>query len=121
VGEGTKVRRQYYDKVSVPNVVGLDYDAACQQVKSAGLGCNRFDAGSAQNRGRVNEVVGQAPAGGSPASVGETIDIEALNGIGKVPNVIGMDLGQAHAAIEAAGTRPRRGTALLTGPATTRP
>jgi beta-lactam-binding protein with PASTA domain len=104
VGEGTKVRLQYYDTVRVPNVVRLDYDVACQQVQSAGLRCNRLDAGTAQNTGRrVNEVVDQSPAGGSLAGLGATIDLKTLNGIGKVPNVVGLDIGQARTEVERAG------------------
>ncbi len=87
-------------KMRVPNVVGLrhDGDAVGKRLAVAGLklGGVTFAAGE------VGVVLSQKPAPRALADRGSAVDI-VVGRKGRVPNVVGMTLGRASAAIRKAG------------------
>ena len=87
----------------VPNVVGMSAADAAAAIQAAGFSVD----GSAEGT-----VVDQSPDAGVALEPGDTVSIKtdaAENRLAEVPNVIGMDAGDAGAAIEAAGLSPDGG------------
>jgi membrane peptidoglycan carboxypeptidase len=88
---------------TVPDVTGLDREAAVSQLDAAGFNAAVTEVESLEPRGIV---VGQIPAGGSTADLGITVRLEVSNGKPPrtaVPNVVGMTADEARSAIEEAG------------------
>ena len=92
-------------QVAVPSVVGESLDAAIAAIEDAG-----FAAGSPvfENADRPeNTVIAQDPAGGSLQRPGTTIVLTVSRGPAQVPvpDVEGLDLASARAALQADGFR----------------
>ena len=88
---------------TVPDVTGLDREAAVTQLDAAGFNAAVTEVESLEPAG---VVVRQIPAGGSTADLGITVRLEVSNGKPPrttVPNVIGMSGDAARSAIEDAG------------------
>jgi len=92
-------------QVSVPSVIGESLDAAVAEIEDAG-----FTAGSPvfENSDKPeNTVIAQDPAGGSLERPGTTIVLTVSKGPAQVtvPDVEGLDLATARAALRAEGFR----------------
>ncbi len=83
VDEGTNVtlavslgppRETVAESVSVPNVVGLDENAAAAELSAAGLGVTRSEETTTDERAD-GTVVGQSPPGGADVDEGTTVTI----------------------------------------------
>jgi serine/threonine-protein kinase len=109
VVEGTRVRINVSTgprPVEVPNVVGLPYDQAASELRSAGFGVSRADVDSDLARGIV---VDQDPAGGSSGSRGTTVRLSVSRGptTQAVPDVTNQDVGVARVTLQNNGFRVR--------------
>lgn len=88
---------------TVPNVVGLMQQAAQNKLATAGFQVSVRTVHDAAPKGTV---VGQIPGGGAPASLGTIVTIDVSDGVpalSDVPEVVGLSVDQARAAIEQAG------------------
>jgi membrane peptidoglycan carboxypeptidase len=88
---------------TVPDVTGLDREAAVAQLEDAGFNAAVTEVESLEPKGIV---VAQTPAGGSTADLGISVRLEVSNGKPprtEVPGVIGMGEDPAVAALEDAG------------------
>lgn len=92
------------DDVVVPDVMGVNYDAAAQQLSAAGLraspGESRFHVSAP-----VQTVIGQSPPAGSREMRGTRVVLTVSGGQrrGRVPVVTGMTREDATRAIRGAG------------------
>ena len=86
--------------VSVPYVVGQQYDAAAAQLQSAGFAVGRKNVESQQPKG---QVVAQEPSG--TAAPGSTITLSVSKGPKQtqVPDVTNQDEASAKATLQSAG------------------
>lgn len=88
----------------VPNVIGMVYEDAEQELIRAGF---RAERGETRNHAAspVGTVLEQNPAPGERELAGETITLVVSGGqrAGTVPNVVGMPRADAEIAIEGAG------------------
>jgi len=87
------------DTVQVPNLIGLDRDAAIQIVNEANLSVGTVTERSSPTR--PGTVIGQTPESYARAPVGTTVDliVSKVNKT-KVPNLIGIELENALKLIE---------------------
>ena len=88
---------------SVPDVTGLDREAAVAQLEAAGFNAAVTEVDSLEPRGTV---VAQSPAGGSTADLGISVRLEVSNGKPpktEVPGVIGLGEDEAVVTLEGAG------------------
>ena len=92
--------------VTVPNVIGLPYDQAANELQSAGFAVARIDVDSELAAGIV---VDQDPNGGSEGSRGSTVTLSVSKGpvTSAVPDVTTQDVSIAQTTLEAAGFRTR--------------
>jgi eukaryotic-like serine/threonine-protein kinase len=109
VVEGTRVQINVSTgprPISVPNVVGLPYDEAASELRSAGFGVSRTDVESDQPAG---VVVNQSPGSGSSADRGTTVQLSVSTGPSTtmVPDVTGQDVSVARATLQNSGFRVR--------------
>ena len=109
VVEGTQVRINVSKgpkPVTIPNVIGLPYDQAANELQRAGFGVSRIDVDSELATGIV---VDQEPSGGSEGSKGSTVTLSVSKGpvTAAVPDVTTQDVGIAQTTLEAAGFRSR--------------
>jgi serine/threonine-protein kinase len=109
VVEGTQVRINVSKgprPVTVPNVIGLPYDQAANELQSAGFAIARIDVDSELAAGIV---VDQDPNGGSEGSKGSTVTLSVSKGpvTSAVPDVTTQDVSIAQTTLEAAGFRTR--------------
>ncbi|MFY0409805.1 Stk1 family PASTA domain-containing Ser/Thr kinase [Solicola sp. PLA-1-18] len=95
------------ETVEVPNVTGRQASAARQQLEAAGLQVAEEVQRQDDNAPR-NQVLFTDPAAGSTVEVGETVTLTVSNGQVEVPDVVGMSLDDATAALEAANLQVRR-------------
>ncbi|GGS18829.1 MULTISPECIES: Stk1 family PASTA domain-containing Ser/Thr kinase [Actinokineospora] len=91
-------------KVSVPNVIGQDYETAARNLKEAGLEPQRRDVSSDQPAGTV---VNQAPKDGEVAP-GFTVVLDVSNGDQvdqplEMPDLSGMTVDEAEQALRGGG------------------
>jgi beta-lactam-binding protein with PASTA domain/tRNA A-37 threonylcarbamoyl transferase component Bud32 len=103
--------------VQVPFVVGQSKEVARNQIRNAKLEVKFETEESDQPKG---EVVKTRPAGGETVQQGNTVTVFVSDGQEKVPNVIGMQQGEAEERIRDAGFEPQvRDDNLSTEPAGT--
>lgn len=95
--------------VAVPNIVGLGLDSADAALKTAGLKYNT-DIKNPAKPGDIRRVTAQTPAAGTQVTKGTYVNITWQNqpsttggGQVKVPDITGGDVGNADAALKAAG------------------
>jgi serine/threonine-protein kinase len=88
--------------VAVPNVVGQDKNDARRQLEDAGFSVSVDQTFSDAPK---NEVVSQSPTGGTQADKGSGVTLTVSKGQQKVqvPDVVGMDVKAARAALRGAG------------------
>jgi beta-lactam-binding protein with PASTA domain len=91
---------------TVPDVVGLRVERASSRLVGAGFQ-PRLQLAPSERPRRV--VTGQTPGAGSALERGATVTLVVSRGPGttKVPDVVGLSLGQAFRRVEAARLRPR--------------
>jgi beta-lactam-binding protein with PASTA domain len=100
--------------VDIPQVAGLTLDAAKQALEAAGFVFE--DGGQQDSNLPAGTVSGTDPSG--QAGRGTTIRVFTSNGsVTGVPNVVGMTVDQAEAALRQAGFRAERQTQDTTDPA----
>jgi len=87
--------------VRVPDVVGMDYDRAVEELEDRGLEVDREDK---QSRKPEGEVLEQDPEARETVSEGDTVVLTVSAGPRQVdvPDVVGMTLEEAQATIEEA-------------------
>ena len=90
--------------VQVPFVVGQSKDVARNQIRNAKLEVRFETEESDKPKG---EVVRTKPAGGETVQQGNTVTVFVSDGEEKVPNVIGLQQGQAEEKIRDAGFEPQ--------------
>jgi serine/threonine-protein kinase len=100
--------------VSVPYVVGQQYDAASTQLQNAGFGVKRTNVDSERPKG---EVVSQEPSG--TAAPGSTITLSVSKGpkLSEVPDVTNQDEASARTALQEAGFKVKVARQDVTDPA----
>ncbi len=93
------------EKISVPDVTGLEQTSAEGRLRDAGLGVAVQDAESTQPQG---EVISQSPQGGASVSKGSRVTITVSKGTPQVdvPDVTGLSAASAVAKLRAAGLKP---------------
>ncbi len=89
--------------VTVPNVVGMDDQAALAALGNAGLSGTEVQRDSTEPQGKV---LSQSPAAGKRVSRGAQVTIFASTGAITVPNVIGQTRKAAVTALKKAGFVP---------------
>jgi beta-lactam-binding protein with PASTA domain/tRNA A-37 threonylcarbamoyl transferase component Bud32 len=89
--------------VTMPNFTGYTYASAAQAIKQLGLNPTETTGPSASVA--AGQVIGTSPAAGQPAAYGSTVTVTVSTGppTAPVPNVTGDTVGQAQAAMQAAG------------------
>jgi beta-lactam-binding protein with PASTA domain len=90
-------------RASVPDVVGLSRDEAVEILVDANFTPSATTVGSEQPAGTV---VAQSPGGGTTATAGSVVTIAVSTGrspSATVPNVVGLNQGQAASALHRAG------------------
>lgn len=90
--------------VSVPDVVGLDYDEAQSQLRELGLSVSRQNV---DNDAPTGEVVDSNPSGGSAVAPGTKVTLSVSNGTSSVPNVVGQSESKAKSTLKKAGFKVR--------------
>ena len=88
------------NKVQVPDLVGLDDEAALAALQDAGLSGVEVQRDSTEPQG---EVVGQSPSAGNLIPRGSQVTIFASTGAITVPDVVGQARKTAVAALKKAG------------------
>ncbi len=91
------------NKVTVPNVVGLDDQAALTALNNAGLSGVEVQRDSTQPQGKV---LSQSPAAGKLVNRGSQVTIFASTGAITVPDVVGQSRKAAVTALKRAGFTP---------------
>ena len=90
--------------VQVPNVIGLDLEAAKQAIENAGL-----KVGQILERQNIdvpkNQIFDQAPNAGQSVQRGTTVDLKISLGSATVPEVVGLSQSEAEKAITDAGLK----------------
>jgi beta-lactam-binding protein with PASTA domain/predicted Ser/Thr protein kinase len=86
--------------VSVPNVVGLQYDAAAAQLQNAGFGVRRTDVESDKPKG---QVVAQEPSGTAAPNSTITLSVSKGPKLSQVPDVTNQDEASARTTLQEAG------------------
>jgi serine/threonine-protein kinase len=89
--------------VSVPDVVGLDDQAALAALANAGLSGTEVQRDSTEPQGKV---LSQSPAAGKQVARGSQVTIFASTGAITVPNVVGQTRKAAVTALKKAGFVP---------------
>lgn len=112
---------------AVPNVLGLTYDQAAMQLKTAGFTSTRGESRYNVSAPRAT-VLGQSPAAGSsePKGSGIVLDVSAGQRRATIPSVIGLVRTQAESTLASIGLDVRtvttrqspspRGSVLATSP-----
>jgi beta-lactam-binding protein with PASTA domain len=116
VQRGTRVRLLVSsgpEKVTVPDVTGLEQNSAEGRLSAEGLGVAVQQVESDQPEG---QVVSQSPAGGSKVGQGARVTITVSKGKPQVdvPDVTGMSAASATAKLRAAGLSPVKKTRSTT-------
>jgi beta-lactam-binding protein with PASTA domain len=95
------------ERVTVPNVVGMQADEALERLQSRGLEVN--PVGEVSDDVPRNEVIGQDPAAGTEVREGSTITLRISTGRGEaiVPAVVGQPRDDAEQTVKEAGFRVR--------------
>ena len=88
------------NNVAVPNVVGLDDQAALNALQNAGLSGVEVQRESTEPQGKV---IGQSPGAGKMVARGSQVTIFASTGAITVPNVVGQARKAAVTALKKAG------------------
>jgi len=105
VVQGTQVRINVSSgpkPITVPSVIGLQYQDAASQLQQLGFSVSRVDVDSQLAKG---QVVDQAPNGGVTAAKGSTVTLSVSKGPSttSVPDVTSQQLSIAQATLQAAG------------------
>jgi serine/threonine-protein kinase len=89
--------------VSVPNVIGLQFDQASSQLQGAGFSVARTDVASEKPKG---QVLNEDPSGSAPPH--STINLTVSKGptTSTVPDVTSQDLASAEQTLQNAGFKP---------------
>jgi beta-lactam-binding protein with PASTA domain len=93
------------ERISVPDVTGLEQDSAEGRLRDEGLGVVVQDSESTEPEG---QVISQSPAGGTSVSKGSRVTIKVSKGTPQVdvPDVTGLSAASAAAKLRAAGLKP---------------
>jgi serine/threonine-protein kinase len=103
VRKGSRVRLNVSSgpaPVSVPYVVGLQYDEAAAQLHDAGFGVSRTFVDSDKPKG---QVIAQDPTGSAPPNSTITLSVSKGPQQTQVPDVTNQDEASARATLQAAG------------------
>ena len=105
VVQGTQVRINVSSgpkPITVPSVIGLQYQDAASQLQQLGFSVSRVDVDSQLAKG---QVVDQTPNGGVTAAKGSTVTLSVSKGPSttSVPDVTSQQLSIAQATLQAAG------------------
>ena len=86
----------------LPNFVGQQFSAAQGEAQSGGY---QLQQQTVSNSAAQGTIVGQSPGAGSPITKGEVVTVQVSNGPPEVsiPNVVGMNVGQATQELQQAG------------------
>jgi serine/threonine-protein kinase len=86
----------------LPNFVGQQFSAAQGEAQSGGY---QLQQQTVSNSAAQGTIVGQSPGAGSPITKGEVVTVQVSNGPPQVsiPNVVGMNVGQATQELQQAG------------------
>jgi eukaryotic-like serine/threonine-protein kinase len=89
---------------TVPNVIGLNLDAASSRLQQAGFKAQRGEMRFQEATPKMT-VIGMTPDQGTRQPMGTSVvlDLSAGPRMGVVPNVVGMAVAQADSALGAAG------------------
>ncbi|MDE3173261.1 MAG: PASTA domain-containing protein [Gemmatimonadota bacterium] len=89
---------------TVPNVIGLSFDAAATRLQQDGFKAQRGEMRFQQSVPKMS-VIGMTPVQGTrqPMGTAVVLDLSAGPQMGVVPNVVGMQRSQADSALAAAG------------------
>lgn len=87
--------------VAVPEVVGLDRQAACAALRAVRLDCVEVPVGN-DGAGATGLVLRTAPAAGATVPVGQVVTVSYRGDI-QLPDLLGLPSAAACAALEAAG------------------
>ena len=101
---------------TVPNVISDPNTTAVTRLLNAGAGSvsqsfTTDGATSVNNR----RVLSQSPAGGTTATVGNTVSITSYDFLLEVPNILGLTQSAANSALDAAGFLTRSSSLTTTG------
>jgi beta-lactam-binding protein with PASTA domain len=101
---------------TVPNVISDPNTTAVTRLLNAGAGSvsqsfTTVGATSVNNR----RVLSQSPAGGTTATVGNTVSITSYDFLLEVPNILGLTQSAANSALDAAGFLTRSSSLTTTG------
>ncbi|SDD20289.1 Stk1 family PASTA domain-containing Ser/Thr kinase [Glycomyces harbinensis] len=93
-----------FPPLTVPDVVGMDEDAAISALQSEGLTVGEV-APRHSDTIPAGSVIEQTPAADSPAGAGDVVDLVVSDGPEpiEVPDVVGMDLDEATETLEGLG------------------
>jgi serine/threonine-protein kinase len=91
------------NQVEVPNVVGLDDQAALAALQDAGLSGSLVERDSTEPQGKV---LSQSPSAGKMVARGSGVTIFVSSGAITVPDVVGQDRKSAVTALKQAGFVP---------------
>jgi beta-lactam-binding protein with PASTA domain len=101
-------------QVTIPDVKGQDENDAVRRLRDANLSVVVRERESSEP---VNTVVEQTPAAGQLVGEGTTVTLFVSNGkVEKVPDVVGLDQGEAEAELRSAGFRASVRTRPVTVP-----
>ena len=103
VVKGTRVRINVSSgpaAVSVPNVIGLPFAQASNQLQNAGFSVARTDSASSQPKGTV---INEEPSGTAPPGSTITLTVSKGPSTSTVPDVTSQDETSARDALQAAG------------------
>jgi|GEM_PF-929101 len=90
----------------VPDVVGIEIEAAVLAIEDAGLAVGRvtYDANFDEDRFADGEVTAQDPAAGAVVDSGDPVNLTVAGSeVAEVPDVVGLSEGEAIEAIQEAG------------------
>ena len=94
--------------LTVPNLVGLTFGEARQAVDQSGLRLAPVDGFDDRRRLGIGDhrvVTGQRPTAGTPAARGDLVTLTFAPATARVPNLIGLRVGEARDHVAAAGLR----------------
>ncbi|MDD5448253.1 MAG: Stk1 family PASTA domain-containing Ser/Thr kinase [Actinomycetota bacterium] len=105
VPKGTKVNiaiSKGQEIVTVPDVVGIDVEAATKQLEKAGLSVQKEEQASTE---KIGKVLSQTPAAGErvPKGTSVTIVVAIETKMVTVPSVVGKDASEARSILEGKG------------------
>ncbi|MFG3338878.1 PASTA domain-containing protein [Glycomyces sp. NPDC048151] len=105
-----------FPPITVPDVVGQDEDAAVDALEAEGLVIGEVTR-SHSDTIDAGQVISQTPAGEAPAGPGDTVDLVVSDGPEpvEVPDVEGMEIGEATELLEGLGFAVKTAQIWFTG------